>query len=85
MSKQLKTLSLEKDKFFEESKRLQILLSTKETNHDQMVKDQAKCEVTLQVLQVVTKNNFDKLKYLTLYLYKVQQGGDYGDDIFLLQ
>jgi len=46
-------LNLEKDYLFEESKNLQILLSTKVINHDQVIEDLRKCEATHQIFQDV--------------------------------
>jgi len=76
---------LEKDEFLEEYKRLKILLSSREIDHDQMLKDLQKSDATLQVVQEVKKNNCDKLKDLTVQLETILQRGDSNTNVSLLQ
>jgi len=73
MSTKLITLNLEKDEFLEESKRLQILLSARVIDHDQIVEDLRRCEATLHIFEDVTKKNFERLKILVLQVKKILQ------------
>ncbi len=76
---------MEKDKFLEESKRLKFLLSSREIDHDQVLKDLQKSGATLQIVQEARKNNCDKLKDLTVQLKIILQGGDSRTNVSLLQ